>query len=211
MILQEEFKKNGYISILDEKIAPEYGIYIDDLYDKDQKPKELLNIFISEHGDELFFLLDAEEKDINSLCDSWDNRLRVFTILNKKSKVIHKFMYNIIQLIIYSKDVPDKSRQRNLQISRKIFIKGDMEDKKNIIINEDEAIELPFYMISADEFAPDNEKIKQLNKLIPADDNLLILLEKERKKINKTKKDGINTKTFSEQEYNKIREWLEKC
>ena len=66
-------------------------------------------------------------------------------------------------------------------------------------------------MISADEFAPDNEKIKQLNKLIPADDNLLILLEKERKKINKTKKDGINTKTFSEQEYNKIREWLEKC
>lgn len=61
--------------------------------------------------------------EINYLCDSWDDRIRVFTIINRNSKAIHKLMYNIVQLIVYSGNTPDKSREGNLLISRKSLLK----------------------------------------------------------------------------------------
>lgn len=129
MILQEEFKKNGYKDILIGDIASEYEINLEDIFDLNQKPEELLNIFISEKKDELFFILDGDLMEIDSLCDCWDNRIRIFIIINGKLKGIHKIKYNIIQLIVYSGDTPDKSREGHLLISRKIIIKGNMTDK----------------------------------------------------------------------------------
>lgn len=89
MILQEEFKKSGYKDILVEDIASEYEIDLKDIFELNQKPEELLSIFISEQGDDLFFLLDGDLMGIDSLCDRWDDRIRVFTIINGKSKAIH--------------------------------------------------------------------------------------------------------------------------
>ena len=121
MILQEEFEKNGYKDLLIRDIASEYEINLEDIFELNQKPEELLSIFISEQRDDLFFLLDGDLMEIDSLCDRWDDRIRVFTIINRKSKVIHKLIYNIVQLIVYSGDIPDKSREGNLLISRKII------------------------------------------------------------------------------------------
>ncbi|MEQ2543239.1 hypothetical protein WMO27_18230 [Lachnospiraceae bacterium CLA-AA-H183] len=210
MILQEEFRKNGYKDILTGGIALEYGIKLEDIYDAEQKPEELLNIFISDPGDELFFLLDGDKKGINSLCDFWDDRIRVFIIINSKSKLIHKLKYNIVQLIVYSRDIPDKSREGNLLISRKIIIKGGMEDKTRIVIDDTEAIELPFHMIPSDTFEPDEEQLNQLKQLLPEDEELLNLLKRERHKVNGTEKDGIKSKSFEANEYEKIKEWLER-
>ena len=114
MILQEEFKKNGYKDILVGNIASEYEINLEDIFDLDQKPEALLSIFISAQRDELFFLLDGDSAKIDSLCDYWDDRIRVFTIINGKSKAIHKLKYNIVQLIVYSEGIPDRSRESNL-------------------------------------------------------------------------------------------------
>lgn len=100
MILQNEFKKNGYKDILVGEIASEYKINLMDIFDLDQKPEELFGIFISEQRDDLFFLLDGDLMEINSLCDCWDDRIRVFMIINGKSKEIHKSKYNIVQLIV---------------------------------------------------------------------------------------------------------------
>lgn len=55
MILQEEFRKNGYKDILVEDSASEFEIDLEDIFDLKQKPEELLSIFISEQRDELFF------------------------------------------------------------------------------------------------------------------------------------------------------------
>lgn len=148
MILQEGFKKSGYKDILIGDIACEYEINLEDIFDLDQKPEALLSIFISAQRDELFFLLDGDSAKIDSLCDYWDDRIRVFTIINGKSKAIHKLKYNIVQLIVYSEGIPDRSRESNLLISRKIIIKGDMTDKDRIVIDDDEAIELPFHKLS---------------------------------------------------------------
>lgn len=49
MILQEEFKKNGYKDILVKDNASKYDIDLDDIFDQDQKPEELLSIFISNY------------------------------------------------------------------------------------------------------------------------------------------------------------------
>lgn len=210
MILQEEFKKSGYKDILVGDTASEYEIDLEDIFELNHKPEELLSIFISEQRDELFFLLDGDLEEIDSLCDCWDDRIRVFTIINGKSKALHKLKYNIVQLIVYSEDTPDKSREGNLLISRKIIIKGDMTDKEQIVIDDDEVIELPFHMIPVDAFAPDEEQMKQLSQLLPENEDLLELLEKKRKKVNRKEKEGVLDKSFEVQDYEKIKEWLER-
>ena len=210
MILQEEFKKSGYKDILVGNIASEYGINLEDLFDLDQKPEELLCIFISEQRDDLFFLLDGDLMEINTLCDRWDDRIRVFMIINGKAKAIHKLKYNIVQLIVYSKETLDKSREGNLLISRKILIKGDMTDKNQIVIDDDEVIELPFHMIPTDAFAPDTEQMKRLSQLLPEDEGLLALMEKKRKRVNRKERDGVLDKSFEVQDYEQIKEWLKR-
>lgn len=210
MILQEEFKKSGYKDLLVGDIACEYEINLEDIFDLDQKPEELLSIFISDQRDELFFLLNGDLAEIDSLCDVWDDRIRVFTIINGKSKAIHKLKYNIVQLIVYSQGTPDKSREGNLLISRKIIIKGDMTDKDRIVIDDEEVIELPFHMIPTDAFAPDVEQMKRLSQLLPEDEGLLTLMEKKRKRVNRNKKEGVLDKSFGEKDYKKIKEWLKK-
>lgn len=210
MILQEEFKKSGYKDILVGDMASEYGIVLEDLFDLDQKPEELLCIFISEQRDDLFFLLDGDLIEINTLCDRWDDRIRVFMIINGKAKAIHKLKYNIVQLIVYSRDIPDKSREGNLIISRKILIKGDMTDKNQIIIDDDEVIELPFHMIPTDAFAPDVEQMKRLSQLLPEDEGLLALMEKKRKRVNRKEREGVLDKSFEGQDYEQIKEWLKR-
>lgn len=210
MILQEEFKKSGYKDILVGDTASEYEIDLEDIFELNHKPEELLSIFISEQRDELFFLLDGDLEEIDSLCDCWDDRIRVFTIINGKSKALHILKYNIVQLIVYSEDTPDKSREGNLLISRKIIIKGDMADKEQIVIDDDEVIELPFHMIPVDAFAPDEEQMKQLSQLLPENEDLLELLEKKRKKMNRKEKEGVLDKSFEVQDYEKIKEWLER-
>lgn len=210
MILQDEFKKNGYTDILIGDNASGYEINLEDIFDLEQKPEELLSIFISEQRDDLFFLLNGDLMEINSLCDHWDDRIRVFTIINGKLESIRKLKYNIVQLIVYSGDTPDKSREGNLLISRKIIIKGDMEDKNRIVIADDEAIELPFHMISADTFAPDVEQAKLLSQLLPKDEGLLALLKEEHKKVQRKMKEGEIDKSFKVEDYEMIKGWLER-
>lgn len=210
MILQEEFKKSGYKDILVGNMASEYGINLEDLFDLDQKPEELLCIFISEQRDDLFFLLDGDLMEINTLCDRWDDRIRVFMIINGKAIAIHKLKYNIVQLIVYSKENLDKSREGNLLISRKILIKGDMTDKNQIVIDDDEVIELPFHMIPTDAFAPDVEQMKRLSQLLPKDEGLLALMEKRRKRVNRKDREGVLDKSFEVQDYEQIKEWLKR-
>ena len=209
MILQEEFKQSGDKDLLSDENTKIYKINLEDLFDLNDMPLELISIYISEKGDELFFIIDGDKMEINELCDTWDDRIRIFTIINGNNPVIQKLKYNIIQLIIYSNGTPDKNREGNLLISRKIIIKGDMENKNQISIDDDEAIELPFHMIPADAFSPDEEQVNLLKKLLPKDDTILTLLKAKHKKVNRKEHEGIFDKSFENQDFEKIKEWLE--
>ena len=106
-----------------------------------------------------------------------------------KSKCNQSLRYNIVQLIVYSGDTPDKNREGNLSISRKIIIKGDMTDRNQIIIGDDEVIELPFHMISSASFAPDEKKMERLEQLLPENEKTFDINEKKEYKSNKKKKE----------------------
>lgn len=209
MVLQDEFKINGYINLLEEVDIENKIIELDDLFDVDQKPEELIGIFLSRKMDEIFFLLNGDSIDINQLCDEWDDRIRVFTIMNADSEFIHKLKFNIIQLIVCSTDSIDKNREKNLMISRKIIIKGDMSKIDHIIIDDADAIELPFHMIPPEKFIADEEKMNCLSKLMPSEPTLLELLTRDIKKVNKKETKGVWAKSFKEQEFNMIKEWIE--
>ena len=218
MILQEEFEKNGYIDLITISNTPsEYEIDLEALFETGQKPKELLHIYMSETKDDLFLILDGSmnnndlqdsSRSINSLCKSWDERIRVFTII--EAKKIYRLKYNIVQLIICSRDMSNRSIEGDLLISRKIIIKGDLSDRNHIVIDDDDAIELPFYMISEKEFEPDGEKIRHLNRLLPEDENCMKLMEKEHYQPNRNNKSNIQVKSFQEDEFKMIKEWLDK-
>ena len=83
-----------------------------------------------------------------------------------------------------------------------------MTDKDRIVIDDEEVIELPFHMIPADAFAPDAEQMKQLSQLLPEDEELLAIMENKRKRVNRNKKEGVLDKSFGEQDFEKIKEWL---
>ena len=95
-------------------------------------------------------------------------------------------------------------------ISRKILIKGDMTDKNQIVIDDEEVIELPFHMIPTDAFAPDVEQMKRLSQLLPKDEGLLALMEKKRKRVNRKEREGVLDKSFEVQDYEQIKEWLKR-
>ena len=210
MILQDEFKDHGYTDILKIGDSSEYGFSLADLYEPKKTPGELLGIFISEARDDLFFLLDGDCMDINQLCRKWDNRIRIFTLTNGNSQAVEKFKYNIVQLIVYSGGKPDKSSECNLMISRKIIIEGDLSDRNSIGIADDEAIELPFRLISADAFKPDAKKKEQLDQLFPDTKNLQDILTRDPKKVNRKEGASTQNKSLDEDDYKKIKEWLEK-
>lgn len=209
MILQDEFEKCGYRNILVGDKASDCKISLDDIFDVNHKPAELLGIYISKQRDELFFILNGDAKNINDLCDCWDDRIRVFTIINNKVEAIQKLKYNIIQLIVCSCDSPDKKIEGNLLISRKIIIQGNLSDKKHIVINDDDSIELPFYMIPPDAYAPDEDKQKRLRQLVPQDGELSTLLKKSMTRKNERLKNGVTVKSLSIKDYECIKEWLD--
>ena len=209
MILQDEFKSNGYLNLLDSANIIDDEINLEDLFDIDDKPVELLGIYISQNRDELFFVLDGNIMDINELCDTWDDRIRVFAIINGKNTDIHRLKYNIVQLIICSDDNPDKNREGNLLVSRKIILKGNMSGRNKIILDDDEAIELPFHMIPIKDFLPDEEQIGLLRRLLPEDESVFSLLKRQHKKAKRKEHEGIIDKSFSVQDFEKIKEWLE--
>lgn len=85
-----------------------------------------------------------------------------------------------------------------------------MTDKNQIVIDDNEVIELPFHMIPTNAFAPDEKKMRQLKLLLPEDEELLVLMERKHRKVNKKEKNGELDKSFETQDYERIREWLER-
>ena len=74
MILQEEFMQNGYKKLLSGENANIYQINLEDFFDLNDIPSELIEIYISEKQDELFFIIDGDGMEINELCDTLERQ-----------------------------------------------------------------------------------------------------------------------------------------
>ena len=178
------------------------------LFDAGDKPKELLGIYISKNRDELFFVLDGEAMEINELCDKWDDYIRVFTLFNGEDNIICKLKYNIVQLVIYSNGKPDKNREGNLFITRKIILNGDLSNKDQIVIGDYEAIELPFHMIPENSFSPDSAQINALEEMLPKNTEISNVLKKQVRKVRRDLIEDVLKKSWEKEEFEIIRRWF---
>lgn len=204
MILQNLFDKYDYNNIEDDINGEKTGLFMNYFYDEDdRKPSELLGIYISKKQDELFFVLNGEGKNITSLCKKWDVMIRDFMIFGSENrKILEQLKYNVIQLILFQSDIKDRTEELSLNISRKIFLRGAIDKTGKILLDPEEELEVPFYQIQSDSLEIDQKLADDLKLCIPEDEPSLSFLNQIRKKVNK------NSKSFSQEEYDLIREWL---
>ena len=172
MELLKIFKKNKYTSIKKRSRAKELGIEVKFLYDENDNgkyPDELVDIFISENKNDLFILLNCSEcEDLDNICNAWDQKLLVLSNFGMNN--LYKLKYNMVQLLICTEDNIDRHVEGSVNISRKIILNCQIDLNGNFLINDDDAVEIPFYMPEFNEVLNDKKLASELNNIIPNDD-----------------------------------------
>lgn len=204
MILQDLFKEYGYSNIDDDINGERTGFFMNYFLDEnDKKPSELLGIYLSKNQDELFFVLNGEGKSITRLCQKWDFMIRNFMIFGSEDReVLEQLQYNAVQLILFQSDIIDRAEELSLNISRKIFLRGKFDKTGKILLDSDEELELPFYLIQSDTSDINQNLEVELKRCLPDNNPSLKFLGQIRKKVNKP------SKSFSKNEYELIQRWL---
>lgn len=212
MLLQEFFTKSNYSNIIKREDAVSYGLSVGMLYDEDEKiPKEFKCLYISKTCDELFFILDGREGNLTELCEKWDRKISAFMTFGSKNKeILRKLKYNAIQIILYENPAIDRSEEGSLNVTRKILLPCTFKENGMIEIKEEEAVEIPFYLIPAGDFKVNEEFVSQLNDCLPEDEGgKFEFLFSERKLVQKRiNANNVLKKNFINEEYDKIKEWL---
>lgn len=116
MTLQNLFDEYDYSSIENDINGEKTGLFMNYFYDEDdKKPSELLGIYISKNQDELFFVLNGEEREIPSLCKKWDLMIRNFMIFGSENReVLERIKYNTIQLVLFQSNIVDRTEELSL-------------------------------------------------------------------------------------------------
>lgn len=140
MTLQCLFDKYGYSNVEDDVNGEKTGLFMNYFYDEDdKKPSELMGIYISKNQDELFIVLNGEEKIDMKLCYEWDLKIRDFIIFGSENrKKLEGLKYNVIQLVLFQNDIEDRTEELSLNISRKIFLRCTINENGEIFLDSDE-------------------------------------------------------------------------
>lgn len=204
MILQDLFKEYGYSNIEDDIDGERTGFFMNYFLDEnDRIPSELLGIYLSKNQDELFFVLNGEGESITPLCQKWDFMIRNFMIFGSENReVLEQLQYNAVQLILFQTDIIDRAEELSLNISRKIFLRCKFGKTGKILLDSDEELELPFYLIESDTSDINQDLEVELKRCLPDNNPSLKFLGQIRKKVNKP------AKSFSKNEYELIKRWL---
>lgn len=202
MDLRKQFEQYHYLSLLKGDRAADFQLDISYFLEEENRvPKELLDIFISCQGDELFLLLRADGRDIHALCEEWDQKTSVFAAFGSEDRaVLRKLKYNIIQIILCRDENVDRTEEGSLNITRKIILPYDTEADGTIEIPDMEAVELPFYMISSGEFSLNSNTVSRLEYCMSGKMPELL--------FQKRKSGRGQNRTFELGEYEQIEGWL---
>lgn len=212
--LINEFLNYGYHDITTPTNALNYGLNIELFYNQDEdgmpvKPEELYRIFVSKYCDELFLVLNGDNRDLPKLCSRWDQKAILFSNFGSTGKsALEKLMYNMVQLILCAEEDAgqkfDRSIEQSLDTTRKL-LPCRIEDEGQIFIEESNAVEIPFHLIREDTIQPDSSIIDTLHDLMPkAGDGVDFLLKCQKSGKRKQHKQ----KNFDDDNYNAIKGWL---
>ena len=215
MILRKLFEEYGYRDILDDPGTFNIHYFFDFTSpDKRERPVELVGVYLSRYEDELFLILDSGKwaGDTSSLCKKWDDKLNEFCNFGNNSiACLHKFMYNMIQVILFPGEIGDRSEEASLKTSRKVLLPYTLDYLDQICISDSDAIELPFYLGKMEDFQDESELLESLYSYVPEkNDACYEFLTTKHKHPNRKPNVSEQPKTFSLKEHELIKGWLEK-
>ena len=163
--------------------------------EKDGLPENLKSVFISANEDELYFVFDFEDKEIQTIEDSskdFDNTISVFVNFGNYENT-KKFRYNIFQILLIGEDqeLDDKvckKLKESTNATRKIFLRS-----KGLSVNDEDLFLLPFWFDNQHESGVFNKESMPELEGVPD-----FLMKKYEDKHE-----------FSDNEIEKVKEWLE--
>lgn len=215
MILKELFEDYGYHDLLTDNGKFNIQYFFDCTPEGNEiKPKELINIYLSRYGDELFLILNSDKSgsDISTLCKKWDNKLNEFCNFGCSSKEsLHKFMYNMFQVILFPAPIEDRSEESSLRTSRKILLPFTLNQENDVCVSGSDANELPFYLGGIETIHNKSAQADVLYNCIPdSTEDCYSFLTKRKKHPKRKPDEEKQPKTFSPTEYEQIKGWLSK-
>lgn len=206
---QECFRKSKYISLLQNK-SDFYKFPLALFMDEEHMPEELLEVYLSDRGDEMFFILRViEDVNISELCEKWDKKILSFINfgihIGFPSDVMNKIEYNIIQILLCSSDC-DKKVEKSISVSRKIILTCGKEDE----LEESQQLLLPFWYEQLVEPVHDSNEVSPLETLLPTNEELPFLYQKRDKLDRRASHVTDENMNFTEEEFKAVKGWLEK-
>lgn len=210
MCLQELFGIYEYCNITNKEDALSYKLLVELFYDDKKIPEELKYLYISKTGDELFIILDGRNQNIKELCKKWDQKISIFIAFGSDEEdVTQRLKYNVIQMILYEDSIDDRSEEGSLNVSRKILLPCTFKDGGDIEIPDTEAVEIPFYIVSVGDFMVKSTDLNNLKSYMPdSSTEDLNFLNEPMKKVDRNKNSNQAPKSFTEDQFKKIKEWL---
>lgn len=210
MLLSDIFGKYGYKSLLDKEVAESLNLEMEIFVEDNVYPQELKGIYISSKFDEIFFVLDSSDIDVDEMSKFWDRKISSFLVFGSEDKVLlNKIKYNITQIIINNKNIENKNLESSLTISRKIYVLCYKDQDNKYHIEEEDMFLLPFILVEPGDYHPDEKILSQLKNFLPKDESLGFL-DFEIKRVKKVKNDNCIKKTFDDSQFEAIKGWLEK-
>lgn len=211
MCIQELFDRYGYCNITNKEDALSYKLLVELFYDDEKIPEELKYLYISKTCDELFLILDGRNQKIKELCKKWDQKISIFIAFGSdKEDVTQRLKYNVIQMIFCEDSIDDRSEEGSLNVSRKILLPCTFKEGGDIEIPDTEAVEIPFYIVSDGGFKVNSTDLNNLMSYIPdSSTEDLDFLNKPTKKVDRNKSSDKVPKSFTEDQFKKIKEWLD--
>ena len=163
--------------------------------EKDGLPENLKSVFISANEDELYFVFDCKDKEIQTIEDSskdFDNMISVFVNFGNYENT-KKFRYNIFQIFLIGEeqeldDKVCKKLKESTNATRKIFLRS-----KGLSVNDEDLFLLPFW------FDNQHEPGVFIKESMPELEGVPDFLMKKYE----------DNHEFSDNEIEKVKEWLE--
>lgn len=211
MILQKIFEEYGYCDITNKEDAEPYELLTEIFYEDDHISEELKYLYISKTRDELFLVLDGRNRNIKELCKKWDQKISIFIAFGSdQESVTQKIKYNVVQIILFEGSIDDRSEEGSLNVSRKILLPCTITEEGYIDIPDTETVEIPFYIVPVGDFEVNVNIKDHLKRYVPNSNagNLSFLNEPIKKASGRKNSNHKIRKTFSEDQFGKIKEWI---
>ena len=206
MSKQENIEKNiaicfdGYQPLITKDQNGHRSLELKFFLEDEQIPDELLQIYLSAHEDELFFIFSNASSKIDRVdfCKRWDAKIMAFInfgILKGKDKkdIIDKLRYDIVQILLYpegEKDLNDFLIEKSTSVTRKIILKV---NESGDILNK---VRLPFWYKDIESTRSNIQLQRQeWETILPCEGSDVEFLFNEKEKI-------------AESEFAKIERWL---